>query len=214
MQEFARILIQIGVLVFAVIIHEVAHGYVAYKLGDPTAKNAGRLTFNPIPHIDPFMSILLPGLLIASGAGFVVGGAKPVPINPSYFKNFKRDNVLVSLAGPGSNILMAAVGLLLIWLANFVPFLQNAGYMMVMIQLVMINGVLAIFNLIPIPPLDGSHVVASLLPYELAVKYEELGRFGIFIIIGLMAIGGLSLIMGPFLTGLMLLIRLVMPGGY
>src|SRR5512142_3375244 len=101
------IIMQVAVLVFAVIVHEVSHGFVAYRLGDPTAKEAGRLTLNPIPHIDPFMSIILPAFLIFSGSPFVIGGAKPVPINPAYFRHHKRDVLLVSLAGPGSNMLLA-----------------------------------------------------------------------------------------------------------
>lgn len=149
------------IFIFSVIIHEVSHGYVAYMQGDNTAKFAGRLTLNPIPHIDMFGSIILPLLLIFSGSPMVIGWAKPVPFNPYNLRNQKWGEALVALAGPLSNIFIAVVFGLLIRFSVF-PDLINP-----FIYIVFINLVLATFNLVPIPPLDGSKILFSVLPYSM-----------------------------------------------
>ena len=201
------IIMQVAVLVFAVIIHEVSHGYVAYRLGDPTARDAGRLTLNPIPHIDPFMSILLPAFLIFSGSPFVIGGAKPVPINPAYFKNHKKDVLLVSIAGPGSNIILAIIGIGLFVLAAKVPFLRNPGVFRLFQYMIIINTVLAVFNLLPVPPLDGSNILMSLLPDEAAYNFAKLAPFGFLIIIVMLMFNVFELILNPVLMAIQKLLN-------
>ncbi len=210
MDNIIRILIQITVLVFAVIVHEVAHGYVAYKLGDPTAKYSGRLTLNPLPHIDPFMSILLPALMIFSGMPFIIGGAKPVPVNPVYFKNYKKDVMLVSAAGPVSNILLAIISVLLMKFLFFFEILRSDGLSLVLGYSILINIILAAFNLIPIPPLDGSKILMGFLPDELAYKYAKIEPYGIFIILFLMITGILQIFLYPVFYLLQNLIKILM----
>ena len=207
MDKILDIIMQIAVLVFAVIVHEVSHGYVAYRLGDPTAKNAGRLTLNPLPHIDPFMSVLLPAFLIFSGSPFVIGGAKPVPINPMYFKNHKKDVMLVSLAGPGSNIVLAILGIGLFVLAARVPFLRNPGVFRLLQYFILINTVLAVFNLIPVPPLDGSNILMSLLPDEAAYNYAKLAPYGFLVIIVMLVFNVFEIILMPILMGIQKLLN-------
>jgi Zn-dependent protease len=180
------------VLLFSVIVHEVAHGYVALLNGDPTARMLGRLTLNPAPHIDMVGSILVPGLLLLSGSSFLIGWAKPVPVNPLNFRNYRWGEFAVSAAGPLSNLILAAIfsGVLRLGVEN--PGLsQLASYG------VMINILLALFNLIPIPPLDGSHIMALVLPRELARLYGYLQPVGMVIIIILMFTGILWKILLP-----------------
>ncbi len=184
--------------VLSVILHEVTHGWVAEKLGDPTARNAGRLTLNPIRHIDLFWTIIMPLLLILSKAGTIVGGAKPVPINPYNFKNPKRDMALSSLAGPGMNLTLAVLFAFLLrvilpGIENFVPArLWESAALPIALMLgsgVMINVALAVFNMIPIPPLDGSRILYWLLPDKQAAYFYRLEPFGIFILIALLSFG-------------------------
>ncbi len=210
MEDLIKILIQIAVLIFAVIVHEVAHGFVAYKLGDPTAKYSGRLTLNPIPHIDPFMSILLPALMIVTGMPFIIGGAKPVPVNPIYFQNHKRDVMLVSAAGPLSNILLAIISALLLKFLFMFEFLRSVGLSLVLGYSVLINIILATFNLIPIPPLDGSKILMGLLPDELAYKFAKLEPYGFFIILILLMTGILQLFLSPIFYLLKNIITIIM----
>lgn len=210
MLNLMALFIQIGVLIFAVIVHEVSHGYVAYKLGDPTAKYSGRLTLNPLPHIDPFMSILLPGLMIATGMPFIIGGAKPVPVNPSYFANHKRDVMLVSAAGPFSNILLAIISILLLKIAVMFDFLKTPGLFLLLQYSIIINIVLAVFNLIPIPPLDGSKILMGFLPDEAAYNYSKLEPYGIFIILILLGLGILQIFLMPIFMVLEKLIKFIM----
>jgi Zn-dependent protease len=193
------------ILLFSVIIHEIAHGYMALRLGDRTAKDMGRLTLNPIPHIDPIGSILVPLFsLLATGRVFIAW-AKPVPVNPSNFSNFKRDDILVSIVGPLSNIFMALIcSILFIIIQNLFPLIHSMNYEMVndiwgflykmFLGGVYLNIVLAVFNMLPIPPLDGSHIVASILPDQISNQYRNIGFFGIFIIILLMRVEGFRLI--------------------
>lgn len=195
--DIYEVVVKITVLIFGVIVHEVSHGFVAYKLGDPTAKEQGRLTLNPLPHIDPFMSILLPAFLIFTNAGFIIGGAKPVPINPMYFKHHRRDIMLTGLAGPVSNLLIALVSVLVMKGSKMIPGVSSAGLDMFLYYSVIINVGLAIFNLLPIPPLDGSKVLAFFLPPKLEMVYLRLEPFGMFILIGLLATNMLNYIFLP-----------------
>lgn len=181
-----QIAILLLIVFFSIILHEVCHGYAASLNGDDTARMMGRLTFNPLPHIDPFGTILLPVmLLIASGGRFAIGMAKPVPVNPYNFRNYDRGLLTVGLAGPASNIIF---GTILAFSSRFV----GAGILKeVMLLAAMINYILAFFNLIPIPPLDGSRVLSVFLPPELRAKYEQLERVGIIIVIAFVVLGGL-----------------------
>jgi len=194
--------------VFSVIIHEVVHGWIAEKLGDPTARNAGRLTLNPIPHIDLVWTIIMPMLLYFT-TGFVVGGAKPVPINPYNFKNPKRDMALSSMAGPGVNMLMAIsfaflLRIILPIMERFVPAaIWEPTALPVALMLgagAVVNVILAIFNMIPIPPLDGSRIVYWLLPDKQAAVYYRLEPFGIFILIALLSFRILGTIIWPIIV--------------
>jgi len=170
-------IILIIALVFSIVFHELAHGLVADRLGDDTPRNAGRLTLNPIFHLDPVGSIILPLTLFLLNAGFIFGWAKPVPVNYLNFKNPKRDIALVALAGPLANILLATLLTLLLKLAIFLDFYVNKELVFSMIRL---NIVLAFFNLLPIPPLDGSKIFLNFLPFSYQAFLEN---FGFFILI-------------------------------
>lgn len=161
---------QIIVLIFSIVIHEVSHGAMAYWLGDPTAKYAGRLTLNPIPHIDPIGSIMLPLLMYFSNAGFILGWAKPVPYNPYNLRDQKYGPALVGVAGPASNLLLAiGFGILIrIFSAYNFGSIELLNFFAIIVQ---INILLAIFNLVPIPPLDGSKILFYLLP-DSAYKFK------------------------------------------
>lgn len=176
--------------------HEYAHGYAALKNGDPTAFQLGRLTWNPARHIDPFMTIILPLLtFIGSGGRIAFGGAKPVPVNPRNYRNFKKADIIVSLAGVATNVVIAILCVPVILLAyavgSGVPVLATA---MSVLQLMLVYGILlnlalAAFNLIPIPPLDGSHVMKYLLPPQWSLAYQQLSRYGLFILFALLTFG-------------------------
>jgi Zn-dependent protease len=181
-------------LLLGVILHEVAHGWVANKLGDPTARLMGRLTLNPISHIDPFGSILIPGILIITQAPFLFGYAKPVPVNFRNLRNPKQDMVWVALAGAVVNLILAlGFSLLLrllliaepIWEWPFLSLILQPLVLMLRYGVV-INVALAIFNLIPIPPLDGGRVMVGLLPLRAAYQYSKIEPYGFFILIGLL----------------------------
>jgi Zn-dependent protease len=172
---------------------------MALKLGDPTARDLGRLTLNPIPHIDPVGSILVPGISLLSAGTVFIAWAKPVPINPMNFRDYRRDDILVSVVGPVSNLVMALACALLyvvteqgVGPVNDLP--DGAGREAALFVAKMfsfgisVNIFLAVFNLLPVPPLDGSHVVASLLPPEVGERYRQIGFFGIFIVLLLMNI--------------------------
>lgn len=186
MAEFAAL--SIIILIFSVIVHEVMHGYVALMFGDHTAQRAGRLTLNPIPHIDLVGTILLPAVLfllpILTGVkpGFLIGWAKPVPINPLNFRDIRRGEIFVSLAGVGSNFVLALLFAVLYHLSAF--FIANDLLIQVFQFGVQMNLVLAIFNLLPIPPLDGSKVLIALLPYKATSNFERVSmQYGFFIIL-------------------------------
>ena len=192
-------LIPIVILVASAILHEIMHGVVADKIGDPTARGMGRLTLNPIPHLDPIMSILLPTLLVLSGSPIIFGAAKPVPVNPIHFRDPKKDMALTALSGPLTNIALALVASQIL---RFLPL--NPLIYTVLSSIVIYNLMLAIINLIPIPPLDGSKVLAAILPNEIARSYLAIEQFGIFILFFflLFPIGGFSL--GQLINNLIL----------
>jgi len=187
-----EIVIRIVALVFSVILHEVAHGYVAYRLGDPTARDAKRLTLNPLAHIDLMGSVLLPLFLIIVRSPVLLGWAKPVPFNPRYFRDVKKGVMLVGLAGPASNLVLAAAAGILFRLLSFQGIVGNF-----LLQVCIINVILALFNLIPIPPLDGSRVVIGFLPSEMISGYLKLERYGFLIIFGLLYLGVLDYVLAP-----------------
>lgn len=178
MELVISLVIPLIILLFSAVLHEIMHGVVANKLGDPTAKLMGRLTLNPIPHIDPIMSVLLPAvMLLASGGRFAFGAAKPVPINPIHFKDPKKDMALSALAGPLTNITIAIIAAQVIKFIPLSPIVE-----LIFLEIVVYNLMLGIINLIPIPPLDGSRLLSAILPDELAIPYNSIERFGIFII--------------------------------
>lgn len=185
--EPALLLIIVVILIFSAIIHEVSHGYAALYLGDHTARLAGRLTLNPLPHIDPLGTIIIPAILVLSGAGFVFGWAKPVPYNPYNLRNQRWGEAIVAGAGPAVNILIALIFGLLIRFGDVIG-IMSPGFVDIASLIVFINILLAIFNLIPMPPLDGSKVLRSLLPYHMAMRYEAFGelmsRYGLIATFG------------------------------
>jgi Zn-dependent protease len=192
-----RVVVWILPVIFAITVHEVAHGWVAKKKGDNTAFMLGRLTLNPIKHIDLLGTIVIPGLLLISGTGMIFGWAKPVPVDSRHFKNPRKDMALVAIAGPVSNILMAIGWALLIRLAiiiesDFVtlPLIYTG------IAGISINLILALINLIPIPPLDGSRVLSAFLPSKWAWRYNQIERYGFIILMALLWSNGLSYLLG------------------
>lgn len=168
-------IITISILILSIVLHEVAHGYAANWLGDPTARLAGRLTPNPIPHIDPVGSILIPGFLFISGAAFMFGWAKPVPYNPYNLRNQKWGEAFVAAAGPLTNFLIAVIFAGIISLSNILGL--DEAFMDMLRYIVMINVLLGVFNLIPLPPLDGSKVIVPFLPRSIRFKYEDFMRY-------------------------------------
>lgn len=188
--------LSIVILLFSVIVHEVMHGVVAKRFGDHTAQRAGRLTLNPIPHIDLFGTILLPALLIMTGSPILFGWAKPVPVNPLNFTNLRKGELFVSAAGILANFGLAVLAAAIYHLLNALPQTFPALLGSLLRFTVLINLVLGVFNLFPIPPLDGSKVLLSQLPYHLAKEYQKLERYGILILLILLMvpIGGTSLL--------------------
>ncbi|MBI5044579.1 MAG: site-2 protease family protein [Candidatus Levybacteria bacterium] len=185
----------IGILVYSAILHEIAHGYVAGKLGDPTARLLGRLTLDPRPHIDPFLSLILPLLLFLSNTGIIFGGAKPVPVDSFNLKDGRKDIALVSLAGPATNIALVIVATILFKLLNG-NYQGNLGILVIFLGLIIkVNLSLAIFNLLPIPPLDGSKIFALILPEKIADSYLSLSSIGtlLLLVFLMFPIGGFSL---------------------
>lgn len=177
------LIISLPILIYSAILHEIAHGYVADRLGDPTARLMGRLTLNPIKHIDLYMSILLPLFLLIFHSPVLFGGAKPVPIDPFNLKDGKKDVALVSLAGPLTNLVLAGLFALLIHISFLFKASAGIAIFQFIAQLVVeMNIYLAIFNLLPIPPLDGSKVFALLLPDREAIAFTSMGNIGIIIL--------------------------------
>ncbi len=220
MVRLPEIVIQLLAFAFALSVHESAHGWVADRLGDPTARWLGRITLNPIRHIDPIGTVLFPLMLAVVGAP-IIGWAKPVPFVTRNLRNPRRDPALVGLAGPASNLAFAiAVTAVLLVVKGTMPsfrplltaMLENgalgatgiaAPLVYLLFSLATINLVLAVFNLIPIPPLDGSHVVGALLPPQLHWRWVQVGRYGFLLLFALLWTGFLGIILRPFVTGLL-----------
>ncbi|MGQ0765876.1 MAG: site-2 protease family protein [Gemmatimonadota bacterium] len=194
MEQLERFLVIAPVLLFSMVAHEYAHGYAAFKQGDPTAYQLGRLTWNPLKHIDPFMTVILPTLTWFAG-GFLFGGAKPVPVIPRNYRNYRSGDIIVSLAGIAANIAIAALCVVLAIAIGVVgravpPATESLAIVQYMMEIgIFFNLLLAMFNLLPLPPLDGSHVVKHLLPPAWAVRYQQIGMYGILILIFIMATG-------------------------
>ncbi len=210
------IVFSLFILLFAITIHEAAHGWIAAKLGDPTAMALGRVTLNPLPHIDPVGTIVFP-LMLAFFGFPVFGWAKPVPVNPLNLRNPRKDNLWISAAGPLANLSAAFLSLFIIFLLKSISpgvgdFLRNfllgrgslppgfyplQGLALILFYAVIINTYLAIFNLIPVPPLDGSGILMGILSEEAAQQYDRLRPFGFIIVLGLIYLGVLNMIIRP-----------------
>jgi Zn-dependent protease len=196
----------IAFLIESIVLHEMAHGYVAWLFGDQTAKRQGRITFNPIPHIDPMWTIAIPTIAyFLSGGTFIIGGAKPVPVNPLNYRRPVLGDICVSVAGVAVNFLIAVIMILLLNIVHFFsgdPASTLVAY--VLLNVALLNIVLAMFNLIPIPPLDGSHLFKYLLPQELRPGYDKLGRTGAGFIVLILVINipGLWSIFSTVISGL------------
>ena len=195
MPDFQTLLIYIIPLLFAITLHEAAHGWVASKLGDHTARMMGRVTLDPTKHIDPIGTIAIPLVLLLSSSGFIFGWAKPVPINFNALRNGKNGMIWVALAGPGANIFMA-----ICWLfVMIIAINMNIALLIEMGRIgILVNCVLAVFNLLPIPPLDGSRVISALLPNRLEYQYNQLEQYGLYILLGLMFLGGFNYLVRPW----------------
>jgi Zn-dependent protease len=194
--------IQLVPFIMAVVFHEYAHGFVANQWGDPTAKEAGRLTLNPIPHMDPMGTVIFPMIMMVSGVNILFGWAKPVPIDPRRFRKYRQGLFWVSFAGPGMNFLLAnlsavAFCAIQVWVKPdfylFEPLTRMA------ITSITLNYALGIFNLIPLPPLDGSKLVQAFLSFNATRKYESISRYSFFILIALMMTGAFSVLRYPIL---------------
>lgn len=192
--------IQLVPFIMAVVFHEFAHGYMAHRWGDPTAKDQGRLTLNPIPHMDPIGTLLFPVINMLTGMNLLFGWARPVPIDPRRFKKIRHGLFWVSLAGPGMNFFLAVLSAaafcaIVLWVPHdFYLFEPLAIMSKVSVTL---NFALGIFNLIPLPPLDGSKIIESFLPYRLAQKYETLAQYSFFILLALLMSGAFSVLDYP-----------------
>ena len=199
--DIPYLVIAFAVLIFSLTVHEAAHAWSASRLGDDTARRLGRVSLNPVVHVDPIGTLLLP-LVAIIGNLPIIGWAKPTPVNPRNLRHPRRDNVLVTVAGPASNLMIAVVAAMVLRLIPAAdPSVEgmdvSSPLILLAIQLVDINLLLALFNMIPVPPLDGGRVMAGLLPPALAIRYNQLGRYGFIIIYALMLTGALGALIGP-----------------
>lgn len=199
MNKIQLLAVSILPLIFAITLHEAAHGWMANRLGDSTAKMLGRLTLNPIKHIDPVGTIIVPMAMFLM-SGFIFGWAKPVPVNTRNLKNPRKDMAAVAVAGPASNLLMA-IGWAMVWkLAYFLPesMLWMASPMALMGQVgVLFNLILMVLNILPIPPLDGSRILAWLLPPALASRLDQMENYGVFVVLALLFLGLWQYVISP-----------------
>jgi Zn-dependent protease len=205
MNQFQRLAIWVLPVLFAITLHEVAHGWIAEKLGDKTARRLGRVTLNPVKHIDPIGTVLVP-LLLFFTSGLIFGWAKPVPVTWENLRRPKRDMALVAMAGPGANLLMAVVWALLAKTAADMPSLSPAvaqGLVWMGLAGLQINIVLMVLNLLPLPPLDGSRIISGILPAGPERAYNRIEPYGIFILIGLMITGLLGQLLFPPVLAIM-----------
>lgn len=180
-----QISVMILPILLAVTLHEAGHAYTAYKLGDDTAARQGRLSFNPLVHVDPFGTVFLPGMMLLLGTGFVFGYAKPVPVNFGRLKKPRRDTILVALAGPSANIILAIAGAIVLRVALGMGYGQMDWIVQTAQFMVFFNCLLFIFNMMPIPPLDGGRILMELVSYNTRQKIQQLERFGIFIVLAI-----------------------------
>ncbi len=218
MSQIQNFILIAPVLLFSMVAHEYAHGYAALKYGDMTAYQLGRLTWNPAKHIDPFMTIILPLLLFLANAP-IFGGAKPVPVNPRNYRNFKRGDIIVSLAGVVTNLIIALLCVPAIMLVKLIASVSGALagpasiFQLMLLLGIQLNIALAVFNLIPIPPLDGSHVMKYLLPPAWSLSYQRFGRYGLVLLFVLISFGRplLMLWFAPAFALINGLQRIVMP---
>ncbi|MGK5082142.1 site-2 protease family protein [Bdellovibrionota bacterium FG-1] len=199
-QGIQRLSIQFPPFILAVIFHEYAHGWIAKRWGDKTAEEQGRLTLNPLPHIDPLGTLIFPLINMLASTPFLIGWARPVPINPRRFRKYRPGLFWVALAGPGMNFLLALISSVLFCaVARWMPegfYLREPLEAMAYVS-VTLNYALAVFNLIPLPPLDGSKIIESILPARLSIKYEQISKYSFFILMALLLTGGLSVLSYP-----------------
>ena len=189
--HISQMLIQIGVIIFSIALHEFGHAAMADKLGDPTPKAQGRLTLNPLAHLDPLGTLFI---IITTVSGFGLGWGKPVQTNPRYYRNYRQGLLLVALAGPAMNLCLVMFGLGVSYLVFRSGVLPPVSLLFFLRMWVLLNLILATFNLLPIPPLDGGNVLSALLPYEAAQRFRRFSMYGLVILLLLMASGMLNIL--------------------